>query len=78
MGYIHFDRPNPFGSIDYLLSFLRLDKSKIQLERVGIKMGDKGIEIVELTYHDIKTKELKRCVIGINGAKINEFATRQH
>lgn len=62
------------ADVDKLLSFLRLDKSRMELEKVGITLNDKGLTVVELVYIDTQTKELKRCVIGINGNKINEFA----
>lgn len=63
--------------IDKLLEFLRLDKNKMQLEKVGVTYNDDGLQIVELVYLD-RQKRLNRCVIGVNGSKINEFATGQH
>lgn len=61
--------------IDKLLTFLRLDKSKIELTKVGITYNDEGIKTVDLVYYDLidRNKSLKRCIIGINGAKINEL-----
>lgn len=50
----------------------------MELEKVGVTYDDTGFKFVELTYYEYKTKSLKRCVIGINGAKINEFTTGQH
>lgn len=63
------------ADVDKLLSFLRLDKSRMELEKVAVTSNDNGLQVVELAYIDTQTKELKRCVIGINGAKINEFAS---
>lgn len=53
--------------IDMILDFLRIDKHKIDLHRLNVTFNEKGIEIAELVYEDIKTKKLNRCIIGING-----------
>ncbi len=62
--------------IDNLINFLRLDKKKMALEKIGVSYSENGLEIVELTYYEFATKKLKRCVIGINGVKINEYVTK--
>lgn len=62
--------------IDTLLSFLRLDRERIILEKVGVTFNDSGLQVVELSYFDVKTKELRKCVIGINGIK-NALTSRQ-
>ena len=55
------------NDIDRLLDFLRIDSSKIDLQKVNVDFDERGIELVELVYVDKKTKRLNRCVIGVNG-----------
>lgn len=64
----------PIGDIDKLLDYLRLDKTKLNLQKLEVVYGDNGIRLVELIYYDVHNT-LQKCVIGINGAKINELAT---
>lgn len=54
-------------NVDEILDFLRIDKDRIDLERMVINSDDKGLQTVEIVYTDIKTKRLSRCIIGING-----------
>lgn len=57
---------------DYLFSFLRLDKSRIELEKFNVVFNDKGLQLVELTYYDRRTRDLRKCCIGVGGAKIDD------
>lgn len=58
-----------FPDINNLLSFLRLDKEKMHLEKISMTSNNFGLQRVELEYYDIKTKELKKCIIGVNGVR---------
>lgn len=65
-----------YEEIDKLLSFLRLDKSRMQIQQLGVTLVDGFMQVVELTYIDTNTRQVKKCVIGVGDHKINEFATR--
>ena len=61
-------------NIEELFNFLRIDADRVELKKLDVSLDDDGVRVVNMEYFDLKTKQFKKCVIGVNGAKINEFA----
>lgn len=61
--------------IDKLLKFLRLDKDRIEIERLAVHSNYRTEDlIIDMMYTDKRTQKLKRSSILIkNGVKINEY-----